>query len=321
LKKKYSLLKLFIKKPEVGALTGLLMIIIFFSLSSPKFLTVSSITAMFTLASELGIIAIGASFLMISGEFDLSVGSVFALSTLIFTRLANIGVHPLLAFLLSLMISALLGSLNGIITIKMHIPSFITTLGTMMLWRGVLLYVTGGFPVSWNADKGFLYLLGGRLFAGLRITGVWFVVLTLIFMVLLNKIRYGNWVFATGGNLEAARESGVNVERVKLTNFTLCGLLAGLSGTCNLARYLISQPMLGSGMELEAIAASVIGGNLLMGGYGSILGTFLGALLMGIIRTGLIMVGVAPYLYSALTGIIVIIAVIVNTTVRRRAGG
>lgn len=321
MERKYSLLKLFIKKPEVGAFTGLLVIIIFFCLSSPKFLTISSITAMFTLASELGIIAIGTSFLMISGEFDLSVGSVFALSTLIFTRLANIGVPPLLAFLLSLIISALLGSLNGIITIKMHIPSFITTLGTMMLWRGVLLYVTGGFPVSWNADKGFLYLLGGRLFAGLRITGVWFVALTVIFMVLLNKIRYGNWVFATGGNLEAARESGVNVERVKLTNFTLCGLLAGLSGTCNLARYLISQPMLGSGMELQAIAASVIGGNLLMGGYGSILGTFLGALLMGIIRTGLIMVGVAPYLYSALTGIIVIIAVVVNTTVRRRVGG
>jgi simple sugar transport system permease protein len=188
----------------------------------------------------------------------------------------------------------------------------------MMLWRGVLLYITGGFPVSYEADKTLLYFLGGRVFEGLRATGIWFVILTILFIVILGRTRYGNWVLATGGNRDSARTSGVDIDRVKLINFTLCSLLAGFSGTANLARYLISQPMLGSEMGLEAIAASVIGGNLLTGGYGSILGTFLGALLMGIIRTGLISVGVEPYLYMTFTGLILITAVIINMTVISR---
>jgi len=315
----YSLvLKIFIKKPEFGAFTGLFLTIAFFSLSSNKFFTISSITAMFTLAAEVGIVALGMSFLMISGEFDLSVGSIFALSTLIFVRLANFGISPLIAFLLTLVICTFLGVLNGIITVKLHIPSFITTLGTMMLWRGIVLYITGGFTVSYKADKDFLFLLGGRIFAGLRMTGLWFLLLTFVLSVVLTKTQYGNWVFAVGGNLNAARASGVNVEKVKIMNFALCSLFASISGTCNLARYVISQPMLGEGIELEGIAASVIGGNLLTGGFGSIFGTFLGALLMGIIRTGLISIGVAPYLYKALTGIVLIVAVVINIMVGKR---
>lgn len=315
----YSLLlKIFIKKPEFGAFAGLFLTITFFSLASNKFFTINSITAMFTLAAEVGIVALGMSFLMISGEFDLSVGSIFALSTLIFVRLANSGILPPIAFLLTLVICTFIGVLNGIITVKFHIPSFIVTLGTLMLWRGVVLYITGGFTVPYQADKDFLFLLGGRIFAGLRMTGLWFLLLTFVLSLVLTKTQYGNWVFAVGGNLNAARASGVNVEKVKIMNFALCSLFASISGTCNLARYVMSQPMLGTGMELEGIAASVIGGNLLTGGFGSIFGTFLGALLMGIIRTGLISIGVAPYLYKAFTGIILIVAVVINTTVGRR---
>lgn len=311
-------LKIFIKKPEFGAFAGLFLTIAFFSLSSNKFFTINSITAMFTLAAEVGIVALGMSFLMISGEFDLSVGSIFALSTLIFVRFANFGILPPIAFLLTLVICTFIGALNGIITVKFQIPSFITTLGTLMLWRGVVLYITGGFTVPYQADKDFLFLLGGRIFAGLRMTGLWFLLLTFVLSFVLTKTQYGNWVFAVGGNLNAARASGVNVEKVKIMNFALCSLFASISGTCNIPRYVMSQPMLGTGMELEGIAASVIGGNLLTGGFGSIFGTFLGALLMGIIRTGLISIGVAPYLYKALTGIVLIVAVVINTTVGKR---
>ncbi len=310
-----------LKAPEAGALGGLLVILIVFLTLSPGFLSVQSVTSMFTLASELGIVAIGVSLLMISGEFDLSVGAVFALSTLIFVRTANAGVNPVIAFLLTLTACALIGLLNGFITIRAGIPSFISTLGAMMFWRGVLLYATGGFPVAYEADKRILFFLGGRIYEMLRATGIWFILLTILFNWILKTTRYGNWVLATGGNREAARAAGVSVDKIKMRNFMLCSLLAGLSGTTNLARYLISQPMLGSGMELEAVAASVIGGNLLTGGYGSIMGTFIGALLMGMIRTGLVSIGVAPYLYTAFTGIILVVSVIVNMTVIKRRVG
>ena len=303
--------------PELGAFIVYVIVILAFSVGSPALLTIGPLTAIFTVAAELGIVALGVSMLMISGEFDISVGSVFLISTLIFSVLANAGVAVPTAFLLTLAACALMGLLNGVITVGFGIPSFITTLGTMMLWRGITIVVTGGSIIRWKASKDFLQILGGNPFSMFRLTGLWFVVLTVFFYVILHKTRYGNWVFATGGNVEAARNVGVNVQRVKLINFTLCGLLAGFSGAVNMARFNMVQAQLGRGKELEAIAACVIGGNLLMGGKGSILGAFIGALFLSTIKTGVIMLGMSSDVYLGVTGIIIIVTVTLHTYTTR----
>lgn len=305
------------KHPEVGVAVALVGFMFIFSMGSAKFLTLASVTSIFTLAAELGIIAVGVSMLMVSGEFDLSVGSVLLTSTLIFTSLANAGVFVPIAFLLTLGACALIGLLNGIITIKLRIPSFITTLGTMMLWRGMTIFATGGHTIAWRAETDFLQILGGNPFSMFRMTGVWFVGLAVVFFIILHKTRYGNWVFATGGNLEAARNIGVNVNRVKLINFMICGLLAGLAGVCSIARHHAAVAQLGMGKELEAIAACVIGGNLLTGGRGTILGTFIGVFLLILIKAGLVMSGISSYLYLPITGVTVIVAVVFNTFTTR----
>ena len=195
-----------------------------------------------------------------------------------------------------------------------------------MFWRGLHNYLTEGFVVYYQEealtrDAGFLMAMGGNPFKGLpmfHMTCIWFTLLAAMFHFILNHTRYGNHVLATGGSPEATRNAGVNVNRIKLINFTLCGMLAGLAGAANMARYQGSQGQLGIGLELEAIAACVIGGNLLMGGIGSIIGTFIGALLMSVIRTGLITLNISTYLYLPITGIIIISAVVLNTLIRRK---
>ncbi|HDM78183.1 MAG TPA: ABC transporter permease [Deltaproteobacteria bacterium] len=308
----------FIRKPEFSAFVSLLLMIIIFSLSSSKFLTPASITSMLTLAAELGTVAVGISFLMISGEFDLSVGSVFGMGAFLLATFVSKGISPVWAFIIVLISCAAMGLINGLITVKFKIPSFITTLGTMMLWRGVLLFITGGFPIIYKGDRLLLDILGGRLVLMLRMTTVWWLIITAAFTILLTRTVYGNWTYATGGNAQAARAVGVPVDKVRIVNFILCATLAGVAGMANMARFNIAQPTLGEGKELEAIAAAVVGGNLLTGGYGSILGTFLGAITISIIRTGLVMMGVPPYLYLGITGVVVIVAVVVSTAIRKK---
>jgi simple sugar transport system permease protein len=243
------------------------------------------------------------------------VGSILLLSTYIFSSLANRGLAPPLAFLLTLLACTLTGVLNGLITLKLQIPSFITTLGAMMFWRGLVIYLTGGFSLAYKGDVSFLQILGGNPFSMFRNSIIWFLLLTLVLHVVLNRTRYGNWVYATGGNMDAARNVGVPVMRVKMMNFALCSLLAGVAGITNLARFMIVQGQLGTLKELEAIAAAVIGGNLLNGGRGSILGTFVGAVFISMLRTGLIMMGFSSYLYMPLTGVMIVVAVILNRSI------
>lgn len=308
---------------EFGAVVGFLTIFILFSLLAPKnFLSLSNFGSLLTMASILGIMAIGVSFLMISGEFDLSVGSTFALVPLVLALLVNSGVNPILAFFVCLVVALIVGFANGIITVKTEIPSFITTLGMMMLIRGVVLAITGGFPIPYDGELGLITALNARIFGtNFRVSNLWFIILALIFTIILTRTSYGNWTFATGGNKEVARELGVNAAKVKVINFMLTALLAGFAGCVNLGRFLIVQASQGRGMELEAIAAAVIGGNLLMGGYGTIMGTLIGATLIGMVRSGLILAGAPSYWYQAFVGAILIVAVIINLRIKRVTAG
>jgi simple sugar transport system permease protein len=275
---------------------------------------------MVTMAAQLGIMAVGISFLMISGEFDLSVGSVYCFSPMILAMLVKQGVPPWIAILVGLLFAALIGTSNGIITLKMGIPSFITTLGMMMLVRGIILAITGGFTITYKPQSSMdlISLLNMRFGeTNFRASAVWFILLVLAFTFVLDRTRYGNWVLATGGDQGTAGALGVNWKRTKLINFILCSVLAGFSGMVNMGRFLTIEADLGDGMELEAIAAAVIGGNLLSGGYGSVLGTLIGTSLVGMVRSGLVLAGAPVFWYRAFIGIILIIAVIINLRVQR----
>ena len=307
---------------ELGALLVLAAFVLVFSVASPRFATLSSITSILTIAAEVGIVAIGVSMLMIAGEFDISVGSVMAVATLVFCWLANAGVAGPFALVICMLLCAAIGALNGLLTLKLKIPSFIVTLGAMMFWRGLHSYLTDGFPVmydeaAYGRDASFLGILGGNPFSMFHMTIVWFLVLGIAFHYVLTSSVFGNHLQAVGGDKEAARNAGVRVHRIKLTGFILCSVLAGLAGVLNLSRYRASQGLLGVGMELESIAASVIGGNELSGGNGTVLGTVLGAILTSVIKTGLIDQGVSPYLYLPLNGVIIILAVVLNQLLAR----
>jgi len=306
---------------EIGALSGLIIIMIIFTILSNKFLTWANLIGVFTITSELGIIAIGVCFLMISGEFDLSVGSVFAIAPMVGALLGQIGVPLILAFFVGLFAAAVIGFINGILVTKSGIPSFIVTLGAMMFFRGVLLAVSGGFPITYVGDAPFLDALGGRTIGGMRSSGIWLIVTTIVFSVILNRTKFGNHVYSVGGNPGTAKAVGINVNRVKVINFVICSVMAGLAGFTMFGRFYSIDPTAGQLHELEAIASSVIGGALLTGGYGSILGAFLGAFLIGVMRSGLILAGAPAYWYQAFIGVVLVISVIMNTRIRKAVVG
>ena len=313
-----SLASRILRYREIGVIISIIAMAIAFAYLNPKFLTLGSLASMVTLASELGIVAIGISFLMIAGEFDLSVGSVFAASSMLMIWLLNNHTPFALALLASLGLAALVGLTNAVITIKGGIPSFITTLGMMWFIRGVLLAVTGGFPVRLEVDVPELKAFSMPIYQELRISGVWFFVLAVLFHFILMWTAYGNWVQAVGGAPETARALGINVTKVKTINFVLSSLLAALSGIIAMSRFYVVEPVAGQGLELEAIASAVIGGCSLFGGIGTIAGASLGAFLVGEIRVGLILAGAPAYWYIGFIGILLIVAGIVNLRLVRR---
>ncbi len=307
---------------EIGAFSGLLLVMFIFTLLSDKFFTWRNFVGIFTTTSELGIIAIGICFLMIAGEFDLSVGSVFAVAPMIGALIGNSGAPMFAGFVAGLLCAGLIGFLNGLITTKAKIPSFIVTLGSMMFFRGLLLAVSGGFPIDYNGENSaFLNILGGKIFFGMRASGIWFILGTILLSIILTLTRYGNHMSAVGGDPETARAVGVNVNTVKIMNFITCSVFAGLAGFTMFGRFHSIDPTAGSLMELEAIASAVIGGTLLTGGYGSIIGAFIGAFLIGVMRSGLILAGAPSYWYQGFIGVFLVISVIINTRIRQAVVG
>lgn len=311
----------FMRIKEFGAVVGTVVFFVVFSFLSDRFATVDNLMNTLTMAAELGIIAIGVSMLMISGEIDLSVGAVFAVAPMVFAIMVNHRVNEYIALLVCLLLAAGIGVVNGVVTLKTSIPSFITTLGMTMFWRGILLAVTGGFPIILSRRIKMLDYFGGRVTGGLRYSAIWFIVITFIFWIVLERTRYGNWTFATGGNLGAAKALGIPSERVKISNFMICSLLAGFAGLTTFARFKIVDPTLGQELELEAIASVVMGGTLLTGGYGSIIGALIGAATISMVRNGLVLAGAPAYWYRAFIGIILIVAAVINAKIRKKVAG
>lgn len=283
-----------------------------FSYINPRFLSGEAFYSILNIATELGIVAVGVSFLMIAGQFDLSVGAVYAFSGIIAASIVNMGYGYPLGFLASMAFALAVGLVNGIITVYGRIPSFITTLGMMWFLRGILLAVTGGFPVGFERVPPEAAVLTYSVVGDLRAGSLWFIALVAAFHILLTSTAFGNQAQAVGGALDVARSVGVRINRVRVVSFMLSSLCAAIAGQVALTRFRIVEPTAGQGLELEAIAASVLGGTSLAGGVGSVVGAALGALLVGLIRVGLIFAGAPAYWYIGFIGVLLIIVGIIS---------
>ncbi len=297
-----------IRSREAGIALVLLLAAAYLSFSTTTFLTTGNLSILARQISLTAIIGVGMTMVILLGDIDLSVGSVVALATVVTGFLiVKVGVPFPIGVLAGLLVGALIGFLNGTLVIKTGVPSFIVTLGMMGVARGFALVITKGSSISGLPST---YLkLGQGYWLGVPIPVIVLIVIAIAAHIFLSRMTTGRHIYFTGSNSEAALLSGINVNKIKLMVFTLCSTLAATEAVIETARMNAAQPAAGVGYELTAIGAVIIGGASLFGGEGSILGTLLGATLLGLITNGLILLGVSAYWQQVFSGSIIILAV------------
>ena len=310
-----------------GPLIILIVVFILFSLFVPNFLTMRSVSGIVNAATLTAIITIGVTLLMITGEFDLSVGASQAVGAFVFATYSADGGNPISALFVALLVTSLMGALNGLVVIRTGIPSFIVTLGTLYIYRGALWMFSGGSMIQTIVDLPIYDLLNGRLAfiadavkgANFRTAGLWLIGLIILFQYVLSRTRFGNHLLATGGSEGAAAAQGVQVKRVRLATFAAAGLLAGFSGVLLFSQFQTARIATGAGEELKAIAAAVVGGTLLTGGGGSVVGALIGVLIISMLRTGVVLAELVPAdNFEAIVGVTIIAAAIFINWIRGR---
>lgn len=297
---------------KLGPLLGLLLIIIIISIMSPSFLTATNIFNVLRQVSISALIAFGMTFVILTGGIDLSVGSTLALTGAISAGLLAGGMDPFLAMLIGLLLGAVLGAVNGFIIAKGKVAPFIATLATMTIYRGLTLVYTDGKPVSGLGDSLSFQMFGKGYFFGIPVPVITMLIAFLVLYFILRKTTFGRKVYAIGGNEEASRLSGINVDRITIAVYSLTGMLAALSALILTSRLNSAQPTAGQSYELDAIAAVVLGGTSLTGGRGWIFGTLVGALIIGVLNNGLNLIGVSSFFQQVVKGIVILIAVLID---------
>jgi len=300
---------------EVGTLLGLVALSLLLSALTPHFLTVSNLLNVMEQTSINAVIAVGMTYVIISGGIDLSVGSLLALSGVLLASGLVAGLPPAVAILLGLAAGAAGGLANGLLVTWGRLPPFIATLGMMSVARGAALLYTEGRPIS-GFEPGFRLLATGRVLL-VPVPVVAAAAVYLVAHFVLTRTRFGRYVYAIGGNAEAARLSGVPVRFHQTMVYALCGVTSGLAAVLLTARLNSAQPIAGIMYELDAIAATVIGGTSLMGGSGTLGGTLIGALIMGVLRNGLNLLGISSFLQQIVIGCVIIVAVLVDSALKR----
>lgn len=314
-------LKIYMERPELAGLALLVLLTIFFQLKSGGvFLNGTNLQGMLSILPEMTLVALGVTILMICGEFDLSVGSVFALTPMAIAIMLNGGIPFPVALFLGLLLAAAIGFANGFITIRFSIPSFITTLGMLFVARSLTVVISGGFPPLLPTDIP-TWLFSGFVGPGnvVRMSFVWLVLIALALAAMMSLTNFGNWIRATGGQLDAAVNMGIPVNATKMICFMLCSVLAGFAGLIQVMRLGSPLPSLGEGLELQAVAAAVIGGTSLTGGIGTVLGAIIGATLIRVIDNGLVLTRVDANWFKFAIGMLLILAVVSNSWLRRTA--
>ena len=295
-------------KREFVVLIATLAMCVVFTVLNKNFLNYSNFLTVLQQMVLNGILAVGMMFTIITGGIDLSVGCTYAITGIVVASCTvNYGMNPFLAILVGILIGAVLGAFNGFLINQLKLQPFIATLGTMSLYRGIAYVVTGGVPVT-NVPTSYRDIFNGIVFGGVRSYIIVMVVVFVIAHILLSKMRSGDYLYAVGGNEEAAKLSGVNVIKTKYIAYIFCGICAAIAGMIMLASLGSAEATAGQAYETNAIAAAAIGGTRMAGGKGTALGTFIGALMLAVLKVGLVVINVDSFWQFVVTGIIIIVA-------------
>jgi simple sugar transport system permease protein len=320
-------LRRLLTRPELAAVAGSILVFAFFAVVAGDygFLTTAGAASYLEVAAQLGIVAVPVALLMIAGEFDLSVGSmVGAAGMIIAISVSEYGLPLLVGVLLAFAVALVVGFLNGYLVIKTGLPSFIVTLGMLFALRGLTIgfarLLTGRTQIGLSdSGSGVMQTLFAGSIGDFPVSIIWWFVLAALGTYVLQRTVFGNWIFGAGGDANAARNVGVPVSRVKITLFMCTAASAALLATIQVLDAGSADVLRGTLLELQAIAAAVIGGVLLTGGYGSVIGALFGALIFGMVQQGIFFTGVSTDWFQVFVGVMLLIAVMFNNVIRKRA--
>ncbi|WP_209123460.1 ABC transporter permease [Alkalihalobacillus sp. BA299] len=303
-----------------GVLLALFGLIFLFSILSPNFLNVNNILNIFSQVSIIAILAFGMTFVLMIGQIDLSVGSILALCGVVLGVMLSSGFNEFIAIAAVLIVGGLAGLFNGYVSAKFRIATFIVTVATMGIFRGIGYSITDARPIQ--IESSFILSLGNQKFFNfLPIPVLIVIVLMVIFHIVLAKTKFGRQAKMVGGNKLAAEYVGINTVSLQMKIFIISGVASAVSGILLSSRLYSAQPNAAVGYELDAIAAAVLGGTSLMGGYGTVFGTFIGALIIGVINNGMNLIGLPYYFQQIVKGLIIIVAVYIDVRNKERMLG
>ncbi|WP_127901662.1 ABC transporter permease [Solirhodobacter olei] len=303
------LARLALRQREVSIFLAGVLLVLYFQFSNSAFLSTDNLANLVQFSATTAIIAAGEVFVLVSGELDLSVGMVYALTPFVMFFAAGAGLPVGLAVIVGLLAAGAVGLVNGVVTTVLGLPAFVTTLGTLFLVNGLTLTISGGFPVQPTASGTFTSLFGASPLAELG----WAVLLALVLQFVLNKTRWGLHTIGTGGNPVGAAEVGIKVRLIKTGNFVLCAALGGFAGVLDAFRIGSIDPLAGGNdIMFAAMAAAVIGGTLLTGGSGTVIGALLGAAVLGILKDGFTLLGVSAYTFDMILGAAILVTMAIN---------
>lgn len=298
-----------LRHTEIGIfLIAVLLVLLFAVTSDGRWANIYNIASILQVTATLGLMSLGVALVIGTGEIDISVGSTFGMGALVYLWLA-VRIDPSLAMLAAVAVGAAIGTFNGLLITRTGTPSLIITLGSLMIFRGIAIALTEGFSFSvpYNARDGFIYgVLGGRDVLGFNTALIWLLVILVALSVVLKMTPFGNRLLAVGGSAASAHSRGVRVDRIKLSVFIICGVLAAFAGTLEAGKLGFADGSMGRLMELQAIASCVLGGCLLAGGRISLLGALMGAFVLSSIQSYLVVMGVKPQWFMLLLGLIVV---------------
>lgn len=297
---------------KLGPLLALIVLVVFVTFLNPSFISATNLLNLLRQVSTNALIAFGMTFVIITGGIDLSVGSTLALSSALTAGMIVSGLDPVLAMIVGVGIGFVLGAVNGLLITKGKMAPFIATLATMTIFRGLTLVFTDGKPITGIGDSFIFKYMGRGYLFGIPFPVVLTLVCFAVLFMLLHKMTFGRKTFAIGGNEKAAYIAGIKSDRIKVMIYAISGMMASISGIIITSRLNSAQPTAGTSYEMDAIASVVLGGTSLSGGRGRIVGTLIGALIIGTLNNGLNLLGVSSFYQQVVKGIVIIIAVLID---------
>lgn len=298
---------------ELTTVIALIILMAVITIINSNFLTANNLLNLLLQVTSNALIAFGMTFVILTGGIDLSVGSILALSSALTAGLLGSGMPVTLAILISLILGCILGMMNGLLISYGKLAPFIVTLATMTIFRGATLVYTNGNPITKGLSDTFLFqFLGQGYIVGIPFPVIIMFIVFIVLYVLLHKTAFGKSVYAIGGNEKAAYISGVKLNKVKIIIYSISGMMASISGLIITSRLSSAQPTAGASYEMDAVAAVVLGGTSLSGGKGRILGTLIGALIIGVLNNGLNIIGVSAFWQQVVKGVVILIAVLID---------